>query len=291
VKAIVVDAVPHVLGGVNVAPSRTQNVKVRVSDAPKKTDDDTIHQAREGTAVTQGSRTLNSEKIDMASPILRPLCKHDTVSASGLMGADIFHAGSADGVERHGGVVLGDDMLHQINDERLHEPVHLVHTLALVRRILFLIQQLADVVDGTIVATNSSSKAKATTMKSSDDAAKVDGMFVGLQPKSQNCIVHDTGRNFGGENSLRISDNIIGTLITRAALNGVFGDFHVCKIGMDRDNLVWKLITVHQLKVCAFNLGDPHFTTASNRRRWMICETVDVTRMLRVTTEGKGHGR
>jgi len=55
--------------------------------------------------VTLGAGTINSKKIDMGSPILRPLCKLDTVSASGPMGADIFNAGSADGVERDGGVV------------------------------------------------------------------------------------------------------------------------------------------------------------------------------------------
>jgi len=35
-KAMIVDAVPHVLGGIDVASSRTQNKKVRVSGAPEK---------------------------------------------------------------------------------------------------------------------------------------------------------------------------------------------------------------------------------------------------------------
>ena len=116
IKSIIVDAVPHVHGRIDVTTSRTQNEKVWVRDAPEKTNDDTIHQAGEGIVVTLGGGTINSEKIDMCSPILRPLCKGDTVSASRLMGADIFNAGFADGVERDGRVVLGDDILHQIND-------------------------------------------------------------------------------------------------------------------------------------------------------------------------------
>ena len=59
IKSIIVDAVPLIVGGIDVASSRTQKeTLVRVLDAPEKTDDDTIHQAREGTAVTLGRGKL-----------------------------------------------------------------------------------------------------------------------------------------------------------------------------------------------------------------------------------------
>lgn len=262
-------------------------------DALEKSNDNTIQQTREGIVVTLGAGPCDLKKINMVGPVLRPLCKITTVAASGLLSADIFNASSHDGVDGDGWVVSRDNVLHDVHNEGQHESVHFFNMTALVRRIGVCCHDLNNIVHRTIVATNAPSPAKATTVNGSDNTAKVDGIFIGLQPNTQNCVIDDTGRNVGGKNSLRVGNDVIGTFIKSVALLGVSRDCVVGEKSIDRDLAVRKLITVFQLKGCVCELGHLHIRYDWDGRLRMICEVIDMTRvlLLGVLTEGKGHGR